>query len=392
MHDPGVPNAGNAGSLLNGARRPEILSLTSIRSVAAIEVVLLHTLFGLGGKSAEALPDVVVRLLTRGGQAVSFFFVLSGFVLAYTYCGDDGGLKGTPRKFWRARFARIYPLYFLGFLMDAPRVIGFFLASATSLMSALSKVGIAGLAYLTLLQSWHPRVTNTWNTPGWSLSTEAFFYAVFPALLALTRRWPLRSLLGVVTVIWALPILAYSVVARSHLIDLGHPNLLTFWRSFPPLRLPEFALGVATGRLLLSGRLPAHPTWLFLLGALALLLVLLLPVCSSVLPAVVVEMTLAAPLFAVAIFSVASGALPTPRWLGGSTLVLLGRASYAVYILHQPFKTVFMAVAHWARLDAPSPGLLIAFLVSLELLCVALFHWFEEPLRRMITKARNPLR
>jgi peptidoglycan/LPS O-acetylase OafA/YrhL len=84
--------------------------------------------------------------------------------------------------------------------------------------------------------------------------------------------------------------------------------------------------------------------------------------------------------------AVASGALPTPRWLSGSALVLLGRASYAVYILHQPFKTVFMGIARWAGLAAPSPALLISFLVSLELVCIGLFVWFEDPLRRLITK------
>jgi peptidoglycan/LPS O-acetylase OafA/YrhL len=387
MHDAGVPDAVNAGHApIRGARRPEILPLTSIRSLAAIEVVLMHTLFEMGGKSAEALPGVVTGALTHGGMAVSFFFVLSGFILAYTYCDNDGRLRGTPRKFWRARFARIYPLYFLGFLIDAPRVISFFLASTTSLASAVAKTGIAGLAYLTLLQSWHPRVTNTWNTPGWSLSTEAFFYATFPALLAITRRWPSRLHLGVALGLWAVPIIAYTVVARLHPTDLARPELQTLWRSFPPLRLPEFALGVASGRLLLSGRLPTDQKWLRRSGALAFLLIFMLPACAGVLPAIVVETTLGAPLFALAILAVASGALPTPRWLSGSTLVLLGRASYAVYIVHQPFKTVFMAVAHWAGLDSPSPALLISFLVSLELLCIGLFRWFEDPLRRLITK------
>ncbi len=388
MHDSGVPTTVDARSAPSGrARRPEIRALTSIRALAAIEVVLLHTLFELGGKPAQALPAVVTGALTRGGMAVSFFFVLSGFILAYTYCDEGSALRGSPGNFWRARFARIYPLYFLGFLMDAPRVISFFLASATSLMSALAKIGIAGFAYVTLLQSWHPRVTNTWNTPGWSLSTEAFFYAVFPALLASSRRWSLPRLLRVAIAAWAVPIIAYTVVARARLVDLDVPALLTFWRSFPPLRLPEFVLGVAAGRLFLSGRLPADLRWLRWSGAVALVLILILPASGGFLPGFMVEMTLGAPLFALAIVAVASGALPTPRWLSSSTLVLLGRASYAVYIVHQPFKTVYMAAAHWAGLDSPSPALLIVFLVSLELFCIALFRWFEDPSRRVIARA-----
>ena len=125
-------------------------------------------------------------------------------------------------------------------------------------------------------------------------------------------------------------------------------------------------------------------------GALALLLLLVLPLCDRVLPATVVETTLGAPLFALAILAVASGALPTPRWLSGSTLVLLGRASYAVYIFHQPFKTVFMGIARGVGLATPSPALVVSFLCALELVCIGLFLWFEDPLRRLITR-RRPL-
>jgi peptidoglycan/LPS O-acetylase OafA/YrhL len=292
-------------------------------------------------------------------------------------------LKGTPNRFWRARFARIYPLYFLGFVVDAPRVISFFLASGASFTNALAKISVAGLAYLALLQSWHPRVTNTWNTPGWSLSTEAFFYAVFPALLALTKRWPLRVISGAALALWAVPIIAYVAAAHWHVVDLGSASQQTLWRSFPALRVPEFALGIASGRLFLSGRLPVDKRWLRRSGALALVLILLVPTSGFATPA----MSLAAPLFALAILAVASNALATPRWLRGSAFVLLGRASYAVYILHQPFKTIFLAVAHRLGLDSPSPVLLISFLVSLELVCIGLFRWFEDPLRRMITKA-----
>ncbi|HWZ89783.1 MAG TPA: acyltransferase [Polyangiaceae bacterium] len=361
--------------------------LTSLRALAALEVVFLHALSELGGESVRALPLIVREGLTRGGLAVSFFFVLSGFILTYTYSDADGGLTGTPRKFWRARFARIYPIYFLGFAMDAPRVISFFIGSAASLASAVAKIGIASLAYLTLLQSWHPRVTNSWNTPGWSLSTEAFFYAVFPALVAVTKPWRFRRFLGVALGLWALPIIAYTILFYSHTVELGSAAVQTFWRSFPPLRLSEFVLGVAAGRLFLSGGLTPHLKWLRWAGVVACALILALPVFAFVLPETVVDNTLDAPLFAVAILAAASGAIPTPRWLSAPPLVLLGRASYAVYIIHVPFKPIFSKCARLVGLESPSPALLISYLLSLELLCIALFLWFEDPLRRLITRS-----
>jgi peptidoglycan/LPS O-acetylase OafA/YrhL len=388
MHTEGVRDAGNQASVsLTATRRPELLVLTSVRALAALEVVLLHTLFELGGPSVRALPLILREGLTSGGLAVSFFFVLSGFILTYTYSNRDGGLKGTPQKFWRARVARIYPLYFLAFAMDAPRAISFFLGSAASLASALAKIGIAGLAYLTLLQSWHPRVTNSWNTPGWSLSTEAFFYAVFPALVAVTKPWRFQRLFGAAIALWAVPIIAYTILFYSHTVDLTSAGAKTFWRSFPPLRLSEFVFGVAAGRLFLSGRLEPHLKWLRLFGFVACASILALPVCTLVLPEAVVNNTLDAPLFAVAILAAASGAIPTPGWLSAPPLVLLGRASYAVYIIHQPFKLIFLKLARLVGLESPSPALLLSYLVSLELSCIALFLWFEDPVRRLITKA-----
>lgn len=385
MQDAFVAGASNAGpSARASARRPEILCLTSLRSFAALEVVLLHTLFELGGDSARALPTIVVALLTRGGAAVSFFFVLSGFILAYTY-GDESGMRGTPRRFWRARFARIYPLYALGFLLDAPRVVSFFVSSTGSLGLAVGKLVVAAVAYLALLQSWHPRVTNTWNTPGWSLSTEAFFYAVFPTLQTRTRRWPLSVVFATVFALWAASILAYVLLGHSRMVDANQPAFQTFWRSFPPLHLAEFALGVATGRLFLEWPRAGRERGLHAAGLGAALLVGLLSARPGLVPGAL-EMNVLAPLFAVIVLALASGALPIFGWLGGSLPVLLGRASYAVYILHQPFKTLFMAVAQRAGWASPSPALLLAYLVSLELTCVALFLYVEDPVRRWITR------
>src|SRR6187431_2133619 len=218
MHAEGTYDARDlTGAARVTSRRPELLALTSVRAFAALEVVLLHTLFELGGNEARAIPATIAQLLTRGDFAVSFFFVLSGFILAYTYCDDKNELKTTPWTFWRARFARIYPLYFLGFLMDGPRVIPLFVGSAASLAGAVAKIGVAGLAYLTLLQAWHPRVTYTWNTPGWTLSVEAFFYAVFPLLLRVTKGWKLRNFCWVTVASWTLPILAHAILFEAQM-------------------------------------------------------------------------------------------------------------------------------------------------------------------------------
>jgi peptidoglycan/LPS O-acetylase OafA/YrhL len=366
--------------------RSELGVLTSVRAFAALEVVLLHTLFELGGPWALSLPSPLLRILGQGQVAVSFFFVLSGFILAYTYRAADGRLRGTSVRFWRARFARIYPLYALAFLLDLPRGLAFFLGGVGSPLAAWGRVIISAIAYLTLAQSWYPRVTNSWNTPGWSLSVEAFFYALFPRILTATRRGNGRRLIVVALTAWVVPLVGYALVGRSHTGLFARADVQTLWRSFPLLRLPEFMLGVGVGALFVSGELNRHRRALRWAGFAAMALILLLLGSPARVPKELLENTLEAPLFAVAIAAAAAGALRTPAWLISKPLLMLGRASYAVYIVHQPFKSLFLWVAGRLGLVSPSPILLLAYLVLLNLFCVALFRYFEDPCRRLITR------
>jgi len=385
-HTPGEPRASDS--------RPELGVLTSVRAFAALEVVLLHTLFELGGTWALALPAPLRRILTEGQVAVSFFFVLSGFILTYTYWDPPGDLRGSPRHFWRARFARIYPLYLLAFIMDAPRGLVSFSTASPAALGAWMRIAISAFAYLTLTQSWHPRVTNSWNTPGWSLSAEAFFYALFPRLVAATKAHSRRRLLLVAVVAWSVPLIVYAAVAGFGGAFLHRADVQTFWRSFPLLRVPEFVLGVGAGALYVSGELAARRRGLRRLAFFALAGIVILLAAPLPLPKELVENTLEAPLFAIVIAALASGALPVPRWLTSAPLLLLGRASYAVYIVHQPFKSLFLWSA--ARLGvpslAPSPVLLGCYLVSLQLLCVALLISVEDPLRRLLNQRRADAR
>src|SRR5262249_9958006 len=111
------------------------------------------------------MPRLFDNIARNGHLAVGLFFVLSGFVLAYNYAGREV----SARKFWLARFARIYPAYLLGFLLIAPAVVFRYQDNP-------GKLTASGLAAGTLLQAWIPRLELAWNGPGWSLSNEAFFY------------------------------------------------------------------------------------------------------------------------------------------------------------------------------------------------------------------------
>src|ERR1035437_477263 len=87
---------------------PPIKSLTSLRFFAAIYVVLFHESANPGH---FVFFPLAARFVASGFTAVTLFFVLSGFILAYNY-----DRIRSRREFWISRFARIYPVYFLSLL------------------------------------------------------------------------------------------------------------------------------------------------------------------------------------------------------------------------------------------------------------------------------------
>ncbi|GEP53726.1 hypothetical protein RSO01_08920 [Reyranella soli] len=102
--------------------RPPLPILTTLRFFAAAEVVAFHV---AQTKPAWSSPVGILSGLMSGGySAVVFFFVLSGFILAYVHTGENGraGCNVSATRFWRLRFARIAPAYYLGLLLALPIV------------------------------------------------------------------------------------------------------------------------------------------------------------------------------------------------------------------------------------------------------------------------------
>ena len=140
-------------------RRRELPALTGVRFLAAWYVVLFHALPGLAHR--YPLPKLLGTFLSNGYLAVGLFFLLSGFILAYTYEGQIDGASGRTR-FWEARFARIYPVYLLSLVLSY--------TLATSLPFGTR------LAVLGMVQAWNPLnpdMAGAWNYPAWTLSNCA---------------------------------------------------------------------------------------------------------------------------------------------------------------------------------------------------------------------------
>ena len=159
--------------------RGRLPALTSVRFLAAMHVAMFHmfSMHLLEGRGWYR------SLASVGYVGVSLFFVLSGFILVYTYAGREMN----ARKFWRARFARVYPAYAVSLLLTAPMFFYVCLVMKGGNIPFFAwftqHVALCAALVPLLLQSWVPNAALAWNTPAWSLSVEASFYAVFPLLL-----------------------------------------------------------------------------------------------------------------------------------------------------------------------------------------------------------------
>ena len=166
---------------------------------------------------------------------VSFFFVLSGFVLAYSAPSRD-----SAGNFWLRRIARIYPMHL------ATALAAIALAPLWPVPAAPAG-GAGTAANLLLISSCGRTRTQILNPVSWSLTCEAFFYACFPLML--------RAVQHVRSASWLYALLGAVIGAT-----IVQPALATGWhvqrdlRFYPPARLSEFVAGLMLAVLVRRGQ------------------------------------------------------------------------------------------------------------------------------------------
>jgi peptidoglycan/LPS O-acetylase OafA/YrhL len=169
------------GIVLTVQGKPRIGPLTSFRFFAAIGVVMYH--FLRGPDSGFSANSRFYLLTTYGQLGVAFFFILSGYILTYNYAWTREKVQRLDqRNFWWKRFARIYPLYLFALLIDIPVTV-IHSVHVHGVSGAAIRVVPTFLTNVLLLEAWNSRLFGGWNPPGWTLSAEGFFYLAFPFLV-----------------------------------------------------------------------------------------------------------------------------------------------------------------------------------------------------------------
>lgn len=355
--------------------RSRIEGLTGLRFFAALGILFHH--FGADLVGNAAAPLAFLQSLS---SCVSFFFVLSGFILVHAYNAIEEPVRYRP--FYVARIARVYPLYLLGMLVLAYPLARY---GATypdwKDWEILPVIGTNVLA----IQAWIPRYANILNPPSWSLSAEAFFYLVFPFVANRFGRPLFTKPIASIVVLWAASVVAglaleMSIAGSRDIMDMG-----TQFASFSPLvRVPEFLMGMALAGWYSRWKPRSASTPTLLWAASLVLLLGLLALGAHGIWRTAFHNGLLAPLFCLVILGFARAEDPVQRLLSSSPMVLLGEASYALYILHVPTMYVF----HWAvqRMGiAASPAVLAIIYFALAIMASVVAHLaIERPGKRLV--------
>lgn len=326
--------------------------------------------------SQSLLPKwpVLAPLVAGAQSGVSFFFVLSGFVLTWSAGAEQPAVRG----FWQRRAARILPAYWVAWLVGIPVTWLAFRAWP----SAAALVGTG-----TLTQSWFDDKSVYFgvNGVGWSLSCEVLFYALFPALLLALRRTPRRGVVGIaggcVAVLLALDCLGLLAAGAG----AGDPAGSTFWwvSILPASRLPEFVLGMAAARALSIGAVPRLPLRRVALGTAAAVYV------AGSSPAAAVAGGLTGLPFALLICAAAQADLSGRAAPAGRWWVRPGTWSYAFYLTHQLVLRVGERL--WPATGVPWLHLLVGLTTAIAV-SAALYRFVEKPAERRCRSSHGLLR
>lgn len=399
-------------------RRPNLPSLTGARWLAAVAVYVLHALVFLNVypfQQSELFAKIHALIpMQLGSAGVTFFFILSGFLIYWS----NSELRGVRNALYycRRRITKIYPMHLIALAM-------FIVASAKITSSGIQWVlDFADIHFwlpnALLIHTWNPDWASLsgMNVPSWSLAAEMLFYLTFPLFIPLVRKvkgvgnwWALGftfvASLGVITLIhffadgpkgvenffvprlWDTDV---SPIADVHadpvwFMQWEIPVLESYWLSyyFPLTRLIEFYLGVFGAKLVAEGMFRNANIKLPLLALfVSYVATWFVPLAFKM--SVIMSLPMAAVVCTLAVRDIRgiSGRIASPR------AVLLGNISFAFYMVQFPVmvgvQRYIVAGHSWGIVGWLAVAIL-SFVISTAVAWV-LFTFVDDPLMKATSR------
>jgi peptidoglycan/LPS O-acetylase OafA/YrhL len=350
-------------------KRVHLRSLTGFRFFAAIAVVFYHLSLYFDPPLGHALDA-----FSYGFTGVSFFFILSGFVLTWSHQRGD-----SARKFYWNRFARVWPLHALTTLLAifVPP-----LTTPTTVWPALPFV-------LTLTQTWIPGsgYAVAFNGVSWSLACEAIFYLLFPLLIG--RLGSHRRLFTFAGTVFA----AILIVGIEVSLSTSAPVATYLLGTMPLYRLGEFVLGICLALKMRRGwRAPISLGRAICLSAFlyaSLIVVSFVTSGSSgSVPVTFANLTMIPGFLALIAAAATNDLLGKSSILSDAKIVRLGQWSFALYLAHE---LVIRLARPLIEEMAFGPAVAASVFVVVGSVAVSgtLHEFVEKPLERRLRSLAN---
>lgn len=364
-----------AGEQSLEAQKPKRLdALTGLRCFAALNIVFFHF-------SNPQWFGFMAPVVNAGYLSVSFFIMLSGFVLAYNYAGRAREGKLSKKRFWLARLTRLYPVYLLSLMLGWDTFLGEWAKHTHGMFWAG-----AVLAPL-LLQGWIPEIATFGNTPAWTMSAEAAYYVLFPWAAAVKQPVSRVGHLRRLGLLWALgmiPGTLYVIFNPDHLVHVDRFSSAPWLQAlkFTPIpHLPSFLFGVMLAGLDETIR---RTGWFRVALGLAGFAGIYCILTFTDVPYAMIHDGLLMPLFGCLILGLA-GVNWLAKVFGFWLFVFVGESSYCLYLMHFNFWNLLHGSGILPRLglDRYDPWISYGILIGLALLTLYLV---EKPAQKMLRK------
>lgn len=321
--------------------RREIPSLTGLRGVAALLVVISHYWIWAKVSDGEKLPDTIGRWFGTSTIGMAIFFTLSGYVIALNYSHWDWRRRPffNLARLFAYRFARLYPA-FLAFVIVA-------VLWAAPLHDLTAKNTVEYLwPHLLLVQTWLPmKFDGVLPSDGrfhvsWSLSVECALYVLFAAgaiLVVGLPRWRMKSAtlgIGFFVITWLMLDLMWRFKQAWMPSNWSDADAFRWLFLFSPCAAAlQFGIGVAACRLSVLPQISRFGDFASNAGLLAIITIHAATARGIIAPSGFDQGVWAA--LATGLLMVgASADSVANRILSGRAIIYIGTISYSLYLFH----------------------------------------------------------
>ncbi|WP_265132296.1 acyltransferase family protein [Chryseobacterium oranimense] len=337
----------------------KISQITFTRFLAAVAIVISH----FNKDMFVYKTDYISNIFLKANVGVSYFFILSGFIMIVAYHKKE---KIEYFGYYKNRFARIYPLYVVGLLLY--------------LVTRFSNFNPGdSFLYLFGLQSWIPGKAMILNFPGWSISVEFLFYLIFPVLYNYFYSRKNKSIWVAGIVLWIVTQVFSHLYEASPSYKGPHTESHEFLYYFPLMHVSEFLVGNLAGLFFVN-----HPKQknydvpVILVFAAVMLSLIFVPLFY--------HNGLMAVLFIPLILLISWNNGLLTRILSLKPLEYLGEASYAIYITHIPILYILREILKWQNYKLNINSVFWIYMAVLIITSIFFYQFIEKPLRDYLKK------